>query len=99
MPAVADGLSDLLEVATEKVVEDFFKGTGYFEPGMPPCVEIGSIVGAVGRGTEVVDEVARGHDGELVVEYEAHEEDGLVVFLARIAVVVAHVKQMRTITA
>ena len=35
----------------------------------------------------------------LAVEYEAHEEDGLVVFLARIAVVVAHVKQMRTITA
>ena len=62
-------------------------------------VEIGSIVGAVGRGTEVVDKVVGGHDGELVVEYEAHAEDGLVVFLARIAVVVAHVKQMRTITA
>ena len=38
VPAVADGLSDLLEVATAKVVEEFFKGTGYFEPGMPPCV-------------------------------------------------------------
>lgn len=62
-------------------------------------VEIGCIMGAVGRGTEVVDKVVGGHDGELVVEYEAHEEDGLVVFLARIAVVVAHVKQMRTITA
>ena len=62
-------------------------------------VEIGSIVGAVGRGTEVVDKVVGGHDGEFVVEYGAHEEDGLVVFLVRIAVVVAHVKQMRTITA
>lgn len=123
VPAVADGLGYLFEVATAEVVDEFLEGTGDFEPGMTPCVgavdvflegkvlddmgwmaqgelevvalhgvhaaqtgrdgvEIGSIMGAVGRGSEVVDEVARGHDGELVVEYEAHAEDGLVVFLA-----------------
>ncbi len=55
MPAVADGLSDLLEVATAKVVEEFFKGTGYFEPGMPPCVSTidvlleGDMLNDVGR--------------------------------------------------
>ena len=55
VPAVADGLSDLLEVATAKVVEEFFKGTGYFEPGMPPCVSAidvlleGDMLNDVGR--------------------------------------------------
>ena len=123
VPAVADGLSDLAEVAVAEVVEEFFEGTSDFEPRVSPCVgavnvlfegdmfddmgrmaqgelevvalhgvhaaqtggdgvEIGSVVGAVGGGSEVVDEVARGHDGELMVEDEAHEEDGLVVFLA-----------------
>ena len=123
VPAVADRLTDLFEVAIAEVVEEFLEGTPDLEPRMPPSVgaidvllegdvlndmgrmtqrelevvtlhgvhatqtgrdgvEIGSIVGAVGGGTKVVDEVACGHDGELVVEHQTHEEDGLVVFLA-----------------
>ena len=65
VPAVADGLSDLLEDSNsrknrsgkimEDVVEEFFKGTGYFEPGMPPCVSAidvlleGDMLNDVGR--------------------------------------------------
>ena len=123
VPAVADGLSDLFEVAVAEVVEEFFEGTSHFEPRVSPCVgaidvflegdmlndmsrmtqgelevvtlhgvhasqtggdgvEVGSIVGAVGGGSKVVDQIACGHDGKLVVEYEAHQEDGLVIFLA-----------------
>ena len=123
VPAVADRLTDLFEVAIAEVVEEFLEGTPNLEPRMPPGVgaidvflesnvlndmgrmtqrelevvalhgvhatqtrwdgvEVGSIVGAVGCGTKVVDEVACGHDGELVVEHQTHEEDGLVVFLA-----------------
>lgn len=62
-------------------------------------VEVGGIVSAVRSGTKVIDKVARGHDGELVVEYKTHEEDGFVVFLARVTVVAAHVKQVGTVTA
>ena len=56
-------------------------------------------MGAVRRGSEVVDEVMGGHDGELVVEDEAHTEDGLVVFLARVAMVVTHVEQVLAVFA
>ena len=123
VPAIADGLTNLFEIAVSEVVEEFFEGTSHFEPRVSPCVgaidvllegdvlndmgrmtqrelevvalhgvhatqtrwdgvEVGSIVGAVGCGTKVVDEVACGHDGELMVEHQTHEEDGLVVFLA-----------------
>ena len=123
VPAIADGLTNLFEIAVSEVVEEFLERTPNLEPGMPPGVgtidvflesnvlndvgrmaqrelevvtlhgvhttqtgrdgvEVGSIVGAVGGGTKVVDEVACGHDGELMVEHETHEEDGLVVFLA-----------------
>ena len=123
VPAIADGLTNLFEVAVSEVVEEFLEGTPDLEPRMPPGVgaidvllegdvlndmgrmtqrelevvalhgvhatqtgrdgvEVGSIVGAVGGGAKVVDKVACGHDGELVIEYQTHEEDGLVVFLA-----------------
>ena len=55
-------------------------------------VEIGSVVSTVGGCSEIVDKVAGRHDGELVVEYEAHEEDGLVILLARVAVMITHIK-------
>ena len=123
VPAVADRLTDLFEVAVSEVVEEFLEGTPDLEPRMPPGVgaidvflegdmlndmsgmtqgelevvtlhgvhasqtggdgvEVGSIVGAVGGGSKIVDQIACGHDGKLVVEYEAHQEDGLVIFLA-----------------
>ena len=63
------------------------------------CVEICSIVGTIRSGSEVVDEVMCGHNSKLVVEYEAHEEDCLIVLFTRVAVMVAHIKQMRTILA
>lgn len=56
------------------------------------CVEICSIVGTIRSSSEIVDEVMCGHNRKLVVEYEAHEEDGLVILLARVAVMIAHIK-------
>ena len=38
VPAVADGLSDLFEVAVAEVVEEFFEGTSHFEPRVSPRV-------------------------------------------------------------
>ena len=60
-------------------------------------VEVGSVVGAIGSSSEIVDEVARGHNGKLVIEHEAHEEDCLVVFLASVSMMVTHIKQMGAI--